>query len=412
MIAYHFPPQKGSSGIQRTLRFCRYLPDEGWKPVVLTVTTNAYEKIDDDLILDVPKQTPVLRAFAINAARKLSIAGRYPWFVALPDRWSSWAVAGVLRGLMAVRRYRPRVIWSTYPIATAHLIAYVLHRLTGLPWVADFRDPMAQDGYPPDPRVWRVFRWVEGKVFKHASACLFTSPSAIKDYLRTYPHIDQQRLILLENGYDEEAFANLPRAHVDEPKDGRRLLILHSGIVYTQERDPSALFRALGELKRRKVLSAQQVEIRFRASANDALLADLAQQNDITDLITIAPSLPYREALHEMAGADALLVMQAANCNSQIPAKVYEYLRVSRPILGLTDVGGDTANLLQRARVYDIFSLESTEAIVAGLPLFLDKLRNGQVKLADPSFVRACSRRSRTAELAAVFARVQRSSPD
>lgn len=410
MIAYHFPPQKGSSGIQRTLRFCRYLPDEGWTPVVLTVTTNAYEKVDDDLIQDVPKQTPVLRAFAINAARKFSIAGRYPWFIALPDRWASWTVAGVMSGLMAVRRYRPRVIWSTYPIATAHLIAYVLHRLTGIPWIADFRDPMAQEGYPPDPRVWRVFRWIEGKAFKHAAACLFTSPSAIKDYLRTYPHIHAQRLILLENGYDEEVFANISRADVNGKREGRRLLLLHSGIVYTKERDPTSFFRALGELKRRNILSAEQIEIRFRASANDALLAELAQKNDINDLITIAPSLPYGEALHEMAGADALLVMQAANCNSQIPAKVYEYLRVSRPILALTDVHGDTADLLKRASVSDILSLESTEAIVAGLPLFLDKLRNGQVKLADIDFVRSCSRRSRTAELAAVFTRVDKSS--
>lgn len=409
MIAYHFPPQKGSSGIQRTLRFCRYLPDVGWKPVILTVTANAYEKVDDDLIADVPKDTPVLRAFAINAARKLAITGRYPWFIAVPDRWSSWTVMGVLKGLAAVRRYRPHVIWSTYPIATAHLIGYVLHKLTGLPWVADFRDPMAQDGYPPDPRVWRIFQWIEKKIFKHAAACLFTSPSAIKDYLHTYPGLEEQRLILLENGYDEDAFANLAPAVSDHRTTGRRLLLLHSGIVYTQERDPTALFRAIGLLKRRSAIAADRLEIRFRASANDALLAELARQYGIEDLITIAPPVPYGVALAEMATADALLVMQAANCNSQIPAKVYEYLRVSRPILALTDINGDTADLLQRAGITDIVSLESTEAIVTGLPDFLDKLEAGTVNLADPEFVRGCSRRARTEQLAAVLAHVDES---
>ena len=406
MVAYHFPPQKGSSGIQRTLRFCRYLPAFGWKPIVLTVTPNAYEQIDDDLVVDVPKDAPVVRAFAINAARTLAIGGRYPWFIAIPDRWSSWTVTGVLRGLMVIRKHRPRVIWSTYPIATAHLIGYVLHRLTGLPWVADFRDPMAQEGYPPDPRVWRVFQWIEKRIFKHAAACLFTSPSAIKDYLRSYPELRKDKMILLENGYDEEAFADLPTLQQDRSVTRGRLVLLHSGIVYTQERDPTALFRALGLLKRQNAITSHGLEVRFRASANDALLSALARQNDIEDLITIAPPIPYVAALREMASADALVVMQAANCNSQIPAKVYEYLRVSRPILALTDVNGDTADLLRRAGVTDILSLESTEAIVAGFPGFLNKLEAGHAKLADPQFVQGCSRRARTAELAAVLDRV------
>ncbi|MGH8802466.1 MAG: hypothetical protein ACREX6_09285, partial [Casimicrobiaceae bacterium] len=145
MIAYHFPPLAGSSGIQRTLRFVRHLPEFGWEPVILTTMIGAYERTSPDLDADVPAGLIVERAFAFDAARHLALAGRYPGPLARPDRWMTWRWDAVRRGMDLVRRLRPEAIWSTYPIATAHVIGAALERRTGLPWIADFRDPMAQD---------------------------------------------------------------------------------------------------------------------------------------------------------------------------------------------------------------------------------------------------------------------------
>jgi hypothetical protein len=140
MIAYHFPPLRGSSGIQRTLAFSRDLREHGWHPIVLTVNPRAYPNTGADLMNDVPADVPVHRAFALDTSRHLSIRGRYPKFLALPDRWSSWSLGGIPAGLGLVRRYRPQVLWSTYPIATAHLIGLGLHSITGIPWVAGDRE--------------------------------------------------------------------------------------------------------------------------------------------------------------------------------------------------------------------------------------------------------------------------------
>src|SRR6185437_16439740 len=148
MVAYHFPPLAGSSGIQRTLRFVQQLPEFGWEPVVLTTTIRAYERTSTDLDTEVPGDIVVERAFALDARRQLSIAGRYPAWLARPDRWMTWRFAGVHAGMRLIRRLRPEAIWSTYPIATAHMIGASLARRSGLPWIADFRDPMAQEGYP------------------------------------------------------------------------------------------------------------------------------------------------------------------------------------------------------------------------------------------------------------------------
>jgi len=115
MIAYHFPPLAGSSGIQRTLRFVQHLPKFGWEPLVLSADPRAYERTSDDLMAEVPDGIVVRRAFALDTARHLSIAGRYIGAMARPDRWVSWKLAAVKEGMRMIREFKPQAIWSTYP---------------------------------------------------------------------------------------------------------------------------------------------------------------------------------------------------------------------------------------------------------------------------------------------------------
>jgi len=301
--------------------------------------------------------------------------------------------------LRLVRRHKPRVIFSTYPIATAHLIGLWLHRLTGLPWIADFRDPMAQDDYPADPRLRAHLHRLDAKVVRHATRVLFSTPGAIADCRARYPDVPADRWALIENGYDEEAFAGLEPATVPS----RRFVLLHSGIVYTSERDPSAFFAALGELKRTGAVDAATLEVRFRASANDALLHALSQRHEVGDIVTLEPPIPYRAALGEMMAADALLLLQAANCNSQIPAKAYEYLRAGRPLFSLTDDRGDTAGLLARAGLGVQAPLDAQGLIRDALPGFIADVRGHRGSIADAAFVRSCSRFERSHQLASVL---------
>src|SRR4051812_4300835 len=119
MVAFHFPPMRGSSGIQRTLRFAKFLPEFGWDPIVLTARPHSYPETDDANLADVPKTICVHRAWGLDAARHLSIRGRYPTSLASPDRWKSWWLGAVPAGYRLARRVKADVIWSTYPIATA-----------------------------------------------------------------------------------------------------------------------------------------------------------------------------------------------------------------------------------------------------------------------------------------------------
>ncbi|RPH66278.1 MAG: hypothetical protein EHM83_04320 [Burkholderiales bacterium] len=220
-------------------------------------------------------------------------------------------------------------------------------------------------------------------------------------YRRRYPQTPANRFALLENGFDESSFAALPD-FVPAARNGPPVL-LHSGIVYPSERDPGALFEALGRLAARERIRAGDFVIRFRASVHESLLRELAKTHRVETFVEIQPPIPYRDALSEMLVADALLVMQGANCNEQTPAKVYEYLRAGRPIFGLADPRGDTGRMLADLGYPLVTPLESADAIEAALPAFLEALRAGTLPVAPRTVVDRYSRRALTARFAALL---------
>ncbi|WP_426116173.1 glycosyltransferase [Massilia sp. PWRC2] len=404
MIAFHFPPLRGSSGIQRTLKFAQYLPQFGWQPLVLSAHPRAYAQSGDDQLRDIPADTVVQRAFALDTSRHLAYKGRYPGWLALPDRWVTWLLGAVPAGLGMIRRHRPQVIWSTYPIATAHLIGLALHRLTGIAWVADLRDPMTDEGYPSNPLTRRAYLWIERQTVYHCQRAVCTTPGAIATYHRRFPDIPAERFVLLENGFDEENFSQAEQAVAAQPATPhQRFMLVHSGVIYPSERDPIPLFEALAQLKADGVIDADNFNMVLRATGHDAYLAELIGRCGIGDLVTLAPHVSYREALAEMLGAGGLLILQASNCNHQVPAKLYEYLRAQRPILALTDPIGDTATTLRKAGIDTIAPLDQKPAIIEALRRFLALAAAGQAPLASAQQVAANSRQARTGVLAALL---------
>jgi len=407
MTAFHFPPLAGSSGIQRTLSFARHLPRFDWQPLILTAHSRAFANVSDDQLGDVPSGVIVERAFALDSSRHLALFGRYPAFAARPDRWITWWFGAVLRGLAMIRRHRPVAIWSTYPIATAHKIGYTLHRLSGLPWIADFRDPMTEDGYPADRKIRQSYKKIEEAAVRSAAIGVFVTPGLARLYGERYRDVPNARLAVIENGYDEEILAPLDGTAAREgPLLPGAFTLLHSGVVYPNERDPTQFFQALRRMLDEGNLKPGELRVRLRAPVHETLLAELIGTFRVADIVELAPPIPYRQALQEMMRADGLLVLQAGNCNDQIPAKVYEYLRCRRPIIGLTDPDGDTAGLLRKAGIDNIARLDSAQEIAFELRRFLDRARQGGAAPRDDAFVRGASRLNRTRELAGLLDRL------
>jgi len=404
IIAYHFPPQAGSSGSLRTMKYCRYLPEFGWQPAVLTPHSRAYEKIDEKSVNLIPKGVPVICSFAMDTKKHLSVGGRYLRYTALPDRWVGWVFGGVPAGLCAVRKHKIDVLCSTFPIVSAAVIGLCLQRFTGLPWVLDLRDPMSQDDYPDDPLVRRVWSHVERACIRRVSRVIFTAEATRRMYLERYPEfLKPEMCVLISNGYDETDFRDLEVPAIGPVPTGRQIRLVHSGLIYPVERDPRPMFRAVARLKKMGRLMADRVQIVFRAPGSEDLYRKLLAERDIEDLIALEPHVPYRQALQECAQADGLLLFQAADCDMQIPAKAYEYLRIGKPILAMTTHTGETAALLREVGGSTIVNIASEDEIYDGLSSFVDALRAGTHPVPDKDKIRRYTREAQAGQLARVF---------
>jgi glycosyltransferase involved in cell wall biosynthesis len=389
--------------VHRVARFSRYLLDHGWTPHVLTAHTRAYEQMRPGPENDLPPRIHVTRAFALDSQRHLAFRGRFLRISSLPDRWVSWILGAIPAGLYLIYKRRIDVILVTFPLATTVLIGLLLRWLTGKPLVVDFRDSMTEDEYPRDPLTRRFSVWIERNVIRLGSRFIFTTPSARAMYLKRYPNLRSEHCILIANGYDDDDFSgvSIPSAAADSAD--RALRLVHSGLIYPDDRDPRAFFKALQRLKNEGAVSSATLRIDLRASGSEEYYRVLLEQLNINDIVSLLPAIPYHEALQDTAKADGLLLFQAASCNHQIPAKVYEYLRLGKPILALTSPLGDTATLLEETGGATIADLADEQGIYVKLSSFLESLRQRKHAVPDSQRVEQYTRRNGTRQLANVL---------
>ena len=397
MIAYHYPPDE-SSGAQRTKGFVRHLPTWGWNPVVLTVSkfTHRLSKVEGDL-------GNVKRAFALDITRHLSLFGRYPGWLAFPDHVGSWFFEGVRKGLLIIKKYNVKVIWSTFPVATAHTIGLALKRLTGLPWVADFRDPMSQPRKFHTPIQKTTFKWIEKIVWKYADVCVFTTASAKEDACKGCK-LTQRKSVVIENGFEN---SEILRQTFLSPKNNtkfKKIILVHSGLLYKHGRNPENFFLAIADLRKENRLP-EGLNVILRGGGFEEYYEKIIKKLHLEQIISLRPRTKRVQALEEMAKADGLLLFQGQPFNRQVPAKIYEYFAMKKPILGLVDLRGETARLLKRYPSAKLAKIDDKESIrLALLDLFeeLPRLKQMVRTFNTAPF----SRKARAKELALLLNRI------
>ena len=210
--------------------------------------------------------------------------------------------------------------------------------------------------------------------------------------------------MVIENGYDEAAFSGATPNRHGAPME--KLLLLHSGIIYPGDRDPRAFFQAISNLLETGLLHRDRLLVRFRASSHDEEVRTIAMQCGVADVVEIAPAIAYRDAIAEILAADILLVFQGSSFNAQIPAKIYEYLRAGRPILGVLDLAGDTANRLREFSATSVADINDPEMISSELVEMLRAIKSGEMQASlesNRALVHSLSRESQAKTLARIF---------
>jgi len=393
--------------VLRTLKFSRYLQDFGWRVTVLTLRRDAYAVTDAKLEAQIPDSVRVVRTGFLHTKRHISMRGRYPAILAVPDAWIGWYPWAVAAGRKLIAEDPVDLVFSTSPHATAHLIARALSRRACVPHVIDFRDPWCEE--PPEPGtpaiVHRFAPWLERKVVTSA-AHVVTSTAELRDMLRSrYSTELPGRFTAIPNGYDEADFAALPDR---QETASERMLVVHAGNINATFRNPCPLLQAVARAGGRGALDPSKVLMRFIGGgpyADSERIRKCIEDTGLTGSVEFLPRVPYGEALVELAKADLLLLLQASeDTASLVPAKLYEYLRSMRPVLALVLPGAATEVLAKTGGGWVANPRNGNELENAMLDVFR-QWQNGTLRSqhADLKALHQFDRRNLTAQLAKIF---------
>jgi glycosyltransferase involved in cell wall biosynthesis len=411
-VCFHYPPEASSSGVLRTLKFTRYLAEHGWRITLIAPAIEAYEVVDEASSRNIPDTVEVIRTPFLNTREHLGFKGRYLAITAVPDRFIGWFPWAVAAGRRVARADPFDLVYSTSPHATAHLIARSLARRFRKPWVCDFRDPwheeVPEEGAPTGKLFRGLERWLEHRVVSE-SAHIVTTTRELRDTLeRRHPSVPGSRFSVIPNGYDEADFAEID---IPPPARGSRMCFVHAGSINPSFRDPVPLFAALKLAADRGGLDLDRLRLRFIGGgvyAESMQLKEAAARYGVSDTLEVVARLPYAAALRELASADVLLLLQASeDTRGLIPAKLYEYLRLKKPILALTLPGESSALLTETGGGVAIHPAQTEKMAEALIELFRHWTQGTLPSLhAQHMSVQRYERRALAAELADVFARV------
>ena len=379
IITYYWPPS-GGSGVQRWVKFSKYLPSQGWQPVIYTPENPDMPSIDQSLYSDIPGEAeiikrPITEIYSIyrrisgnkgggevnpinsqkkTLKQKLMLAIRGNLFI--PDPRISWLRPSVRFLKKYLREHPVDVIVSTGPPHSMHLIAREVSKATGIPWVADFRDPWTRMFYFKHLALsdWarKKHEKLEKMVLDDASAVVAVSP-LVQEEFKT---MTGNRIELVTNGYDPEDFGQ-----VVEP-DGH-FNIVHTGL-FASDGNPETLWKVLSDLCREDARFANQLRIRL-VGKNDTMILDSIHAAGLERNLV---DLGYRDhtvAVREQMGSTMLILplRKEPEYRATLPGKLFEYLGSQRPVLGIGQTDGAMARILADTGAGETFEWDDEAGI-------------------------------------------------
>ena len=418
IVSYAFPPRNVVGAI-RPLKFARYLPEFGWRPLVLTVRKQSNpDETDVALLEQLPPQGRVVRTSSLEPPRRLVTGlarGGLTWpsslskrflrglrtAILIPDDKIGWLPFALREGRGVIRREKVDLVLSTSPPATAHLVAALLSRWGQCPLVVDFRDPWTQHTlhhWLRNPLRRRIEEALEHAVLRRAAGVITVTPPRTAALAEKYPDIPRRRFVTLVNGFDLADF-DLPTP----PPHNDRFTMVYTGSFYYR-RQPDAFLDALQEVFRKRPDMRAQLRVVI-AGDTDLHLRERVTARGLEDVVILRGLVPYRESIALQKGADLLLLFIGASpmASTWYPAKLFEYIATGRPILALTPEG-IAADLVREANTGVVVHPENVEAIRWALLDLYIRWQEGRLPvLRDPAFPMRFERRRLTERLVALF---------
>ena len=354
LIAYYFPPM-GLSGVQRTVKFAKFLPQYGWKPTVLTVEPTGYYAFDDTLLKEAEEAgVEIIRTHSYDANHLFKKRGvvqmpserirKILQFLGdlffIPDTKIGWKITAVKAASDLLKQEQFDLIFATAPPQTDFLIGVALKRKFEIPLVVDYRDAWLE--YPfkyfPTPLHRILHKHLEKRVLKAADRVIVTHRRVKESILRRYPIVRYNEVIIISQGFDPEDF---PSTVSEKRMRPVRMKIAHAGTFYAQ-RNPGVFLQALTNVLRTNPRIRGRIEVNLIGNAREEDMR-LVKRLDLQGAVNFLGYLPHRECVKYLSESDLLWFV--IDNDYQTPGKLYEYFGTRKPMIASL-VEGYTMQLL------------------------------------------------------------------
>lgn len=419
IITYYWPPA-GGPGVQRWLKFVKYLPDFGIEPIVYIPENPTYPLVDEGLLAEVNPNVTILRqritepyawasAFSKSSTKKIS-SGIIPnkkkqsflqrimlWVrgnLFIPDARVLWVKPSVNYLSKYIKENGIETIITTGPPHSLHLIGLRLKELHDIKWIADFRDPWTTIGYHKALKLSvsaaKKHKDLEKQVLNTADSVLVTSPTTKTEFQQ----LTMKPINVITNGYDTETVAKQP---LDE-----KFTLAHIG-SFLSERNPQMLWKALAELLEEEPEFNKHFKLKLIGAVSSEVLESI-EKAGLSSYVNNIGYIPHSEAIAEQRKSQVLLMVEIDSPDTKciIPGKLFEYMVSERPILAIGPEGADFAAIIQSTNT-GVFSLYSDkDRIKSTILQYFRQYSDGNLK-ANAIGLQQYSRKNLTSQLAGIL---------
>ncbi|MFC1694032.1 hypothetical protein ACFL1R_11050 [Candidatus Latescibacterota bacterium] len=376
LVSYHFPPC-GGKAVQRASKLTKYLPRFGWEPVVFTMPLKERGvPIDRTLLDELPPGIEISRPSFTNWWKLIPHDIRKYVYHPIPDRYITWVKAVETRLIALVEKTGAQALISTSPTHSAHFLGLAAKEKTGIPWIADFRDPWT--GHPdfPSKKHADIMCEMETGIIETADAVIGVYPKILRDFEN---RVSSDKLFLLENGYDEDDFTMIDRSKRPE-HDALRMG--YNGTV-SDFHNPEPLLRSLENLLNNGRLDPEKLRVVFTTNERGKKRFAPFKTLLSTGVLRIRDYLPHTESLALLAEMDISLLLVTRGRNIY-PGKVFEYFYLGNPILSLSSPGDDLGTLIQNTGSGIVVDYRDEEKIENTVLELIEKKRQGELSRFSP----------------------------
>lgn len=431
IISYYWPPT-GGSGVQRWVKFAKYLPSEGWQPVIYTPENPEQLAADESLAAEVPEAAEVVKTRIIepyelykrvlrrsghskeavevnpvNAQNKSLLQKAAMWIrgnLFRPDPRCLWIGPSVRFLKKYLAEHPVDLIVSTGPPQSMHMIGLRLSRETGLPWIADFRDPWTKIFYfkhlSMTSATEKWHRKMEKKVLDKASAVVAVSPLVQQEF----QEMTDTPVELITNGFDECDFSS---EQCTEAYGGasEEFIITHTGL-FAADGNPTVLWDVLAEKCRTDEIFKKLLRIKLIGKTDDQILKALKDRGLEDSMINMGYQ-PHSVAVEQQRQASLLILplRKEPEYKAVLPGKLFEYLASQRPILGIGQPDGAMAMIVNETRTGTVIDWEDRKGLTQYIEQCWERHLEGRLSTEGADLSRF-TRRSLTRRMAGLFDRV------